>query len=150
MNKYLEDYKIFLEQNKNDLVKIQTCKVIYILDSIQLFILEYIYTKDYRKQLLPHIKHNCEQIHQNFKNSEFKLSYNISDRSVSKDNIGEFSKMKSTNFITFECDIGSSKKKERMDSDSSSSEDEENHFKKSVSKFDDNIEELLKKDFGYD
>ncbi len=34
MNKYLEDYKKFLVENKNDLIKIQTCKVIYILDSI--------------------------------------------------------------------------------------------------------------------
>ncbi len=82
-------------------------------------------------------------------NSELKLSHNISDKSFSKDNTGEFSKMKSTNFITFDCDIGSSKKKERMDSDLSSSEDEEFHFKKSVSKYEDNIGELLKKDFGY-
>ena len=90
------------------------------------------YNKDYKKQLFPQIKRNCEQIHNKFIESELKLGYNTSDKSFSKENTGEFSKIKSFNFITFDSDIGAAKKKEKKDSDSSSSEDEEIKFKNSI------------------
>lgn len=107
------------------------------------------YNKDFKKQLFPQIKSNCDQIHNKFVESELKLGYNTSDKVFSKENTGDLSKIQSFNYITFESDLGSLKKKKKKDSDSSSSEDEEYHLKKSVSKNEDNIGELLKKDFGY-
>jgi hypothetical protein len=97
------------------------------------------------------LKENCLKIYEKYeeKNLTFDSNKKNSSANKYKDDTDKYNKTKSTNFMTYDCEINL-KKKEKNESDSSSSEEEEdNKYARSLSKFDDNIGELIKKDFGY-
>ena len=109
------------------------------------------YNKDYKKMIFTKIKDNCEKIMTKFHKSN--NNYPCKSKNNQLNEIEDVKNSQSTNFLTFESEIGISKKKENIESDSSSSEEDDyEEFKKNKSAnllIEDNIGELLKKDFGY-